>query len=127
MLEPLRTAYGNGKGDNPAIAWTKVHLLPDYAYFNHAVHINAQIGCTSCHGRVDEMEIVRQVETLSMGWCLTCHRDPTPHIRPAGVSVTKMDWVADEVSIAAAKKKLEWQGDAKPELNPPTYCSACHR
>lgn len=126
-LAPLRTAYGDGKADGQPIEWIKVHLLPQYAYFNHAVHTRANVGCASCHGRVDEMEIVRQAEPLSMGWCLECHRDPTPHIRPADVSVTKMDWQPDEASKAAAKKLLEWQGDNAPALNPPTHCSACHR
>jgi Cytochrome c7 and related cytochrome c len=126
-LAPLREAYGDGKADGKPIEWIKVHLLPQYAYFNHAVHTRANVGCASCHGRVDEMEIVRQAEPLSMGWCLECHRDPTPHIRPAGVAVTKMDWTSDEASVAAAKKLLEWQGDNAPALNPPTHCSACHR
>jgi len=127
FLKPLRDAYGDGKVDNPPIEWTKVHLLPDFAYFHHAVHLKAGVGCTSCHGRVDHMEIVRQVEPLSMGWCLECHRDPTSHIRPAGVAPTQMDWVADAASIEAAKQKLAWLGQSPPELNPPTNCSACHR
>ena len=126
-LAPLRLAYGDGKADGTPIEWVKVHLLPQYSYFNHAVHTRANVGCKSCHGQVDEMEIVRQAEPLSMGWCLECHRDATPHIRPAGVSVTKMDWNPDEASKAAAKKLLEWQGDNAPALNPPTHCSACHR
>jgi hypothetical protein len=127
-LAPLREAYADGMADGTPIPWIKVHLLPEYAYFNHAVHIRANVGCASCHGRVDEMEIVHQVEPLSMGWCLECHRDPTPHIRPADIAVTKMDWTPTEASIAAAKKLLEVQGDAKyPALNPPTHCGACHR
>ncbi|MCR9244456.1 MAG: cytochrome c family protein [bacterium] len=127
LLAPLREAYGDGGPNNEPLEWIKVHMLPDYAYFNHAVHLNAGVGCTSCHGRVDKMEIVRQVEPLSMGWCLECHRDPVQHLRPAGVSPTLMDWVADEASMAAAQKRLEWQGEQPPELNPPTHCSACHR
>ena len=124
-LESLRAAFvpDSEHADEP-IEWVKVHLLPDYAYFNHAVHIGANVGCASCHGRVDQMEIVRQVEPLSMGWCLECHRDPSEHIRPLDVSVTKMDWEANETSIAAAKKLLV--GD-EPALNPPVHCSACHR
>jgi hypothetical protein len=63
-----------------------------------------------------------------MGWCLECHRDPKPHVRPAGISVTDMDWKPTEASIAAAKKLLEPQGTDKfPALNPPTHCGACHR
>jgi hypothetical protein len=121
-LELLRTNYGDGTGDNPPIEWVKVHMLPDYAYFNHAVHLKAGVGCVSCHGRIDQMEVVRQVEPLSMGWCLECHRDPTPHLRPAGVPPTQMDWLADEASIEQAKGRLD-----RHELTPPTHCSACHR
>ncbi len=127
MLEPLREAYGDGGPNHEPLEWVKVHLLPDYAYFNHALHLKVGVGCTSCHGRVDQMEIVRQVEPLSMGWCLECHRDPTTHLRPHGVAPTLMDWVADEASIAAAQKRLEWNGDQPPELSPPIHCSACHR
>lgn len=126
-LAPLREAYGDGKGDNKPVEWVKVHLLPQYAYFNHAVHARANVGCTSCHGRVDQMEIVRQVEPLSMGWCLECHRDPTPHIRPEGVSVTKMDWAPDDASRAAAMARLQAKAGEFPALNPPTHCGACHR
>ena len=123
-LESLRAAFAEGDQQDQPIEWVKVHLLPEYAYFNHAVHIRANVGCASCHGRVDQMEIVRQVEPLSMGWCLECHRDPTEHIRPLDVSVTKMDWEATPESIEAAKKLLV--GD-DPALNPPEHCSACHR
>jgi hypothetical protein len=126
-LALLRDSYGDGTGDGTPIPWIKVHLLPDYAYFNHAVHIAANVGCKSCHGRIDQMDVVQQVEPMSMGWCLECHRDPTSHVRPAGVSVTQMDWLATAESIAAARQRLEWSGDNPPELNPPTYCSACHR
>lgn len=127
LLQPLHAAYGDGRGDGAPIEWVKVHLLPEYAYFNHAVHVRAGVGCASCHGRIDEMEVVRQVEPMSMGWCLECHRDPTPHIRPDGVAATQMDWQPTADSIAAARKLLAWHGDAAPVLNPPTHCSACHR
>ena len=127
LLAPLRAIYNVDHPTDAAIPWVKVHLLPEYAYFNHAVHLRASVGCASCHGRVDEMEVVRQVEPLSMGWCLECHRDPTSHIRPAGVSPTDMTWSPTAESIATAKGLLEWQGDNRPALNPPTHCSACHR
>ncbi|MBL9079294.1 MAG: cytochrome c3 family protein [Planctomycetes bacterium] len=126
-LKPLRDAYGEGQANGTPVEWVKVHLLPEYAYFHHAVHVHAGVGCKSCHGRIDQMEIVRQVEPLSMGWCLECHRDPTPHLRPPGVSVTDMEWAPTEQSIAAARARLVAQGDNLPELNPPTHCSACHR
>lgn len=97
------------------IEWVRVHELPGYAYFDHSLHLNAGVGCTSCHGRVDQMEVVTQHESLSMGWCLDCHRDPAPHLRPAD-QLTNMAWVPDL--------------DAPQELNnikPPQDCTACHR
>lgn len=122
-LQLLYTSYDQDK----PLEWVKVHLLPQYAYFNHAVHMRANVGCKSCHGRVDQMETVMQVQPLSMGWCLECHRDPTPHLRPLDVKVTDMEWEPTADSIAAARQRLSWSGDAAPELNPPTHCSACHR
>ena len=104
------------------IEWVKVHMLPDYAYFNHAVHVDANIGCASCHGRIDQMEIVEQAEPLSMGWCLDCHRDPAKHIRPDNVSVTQMDWVAPEGHEEIMNEYIKIHG-----ISPPEDCTACHR
>lgn len=118
LLTELREKYGDGKGDNPAIEWVKVHMLPDYAYFNHAVHVGAGVGCASCHGRVDQMEVVRQAEPLSMGWCLECHREPEKHLRPLD-KITDMNFTPDPVQGLQFKKDRN--------LHPPTHCSACHR
>lgn len=99
--------------------WVKVHLLPDYAYFDHSAHLSAGVGCVSCHGRVDQMEVVRQVQPLSMGWCLECHRDPEPHLRPDGIVPTDMAYLRDPddgLNLAAARN-----------LQPPVHCSGCHR
>ncbi len=105
------------KAEQP-IEWVKVHLLPDYAFFNHAAHVGAGVGCASCHGRVDQMDEVVQVEPLSMVWCLDCHRAPENHLRPLN-EVTNMEFVVDP----AQGKKLK----AERQINPPTHCSACHR
>jgi len=99
--------------------WVKVHLLPDYAYFDHSAHLSAGVGCVSCHGRVDQMEVVRQVQPLTMGWCLECHRDPEPHLRPDGIVPTDMAYLRDPddgLNLAAARN-----------LQPPVHCSGCHR
>jgi hypothetical protein len=117
-IQKLIAAY---QADEP-VRWEKVHLLPDYAYFHHGVHINAGVGCKSCHGRIDQMEVVRQAEPLSMGWCLECHRNPAPHIRPEGVEATDMEWEPSDASIAAAQKLVDDE-----EIYPPQHCSACHR
>src|SRR5688572_20639828 len=74
-LEPVRQSWETGM----PVEWNKVHDLPDYVYFNHSAHVTRGIGCVSCHGRIDEMEIVFQHEELSMGWCLDCHRAPENH------------------------------------------------
>ncbi|MGI9100977.1 MAG: cytochrome c3 family protein [Terriglobales bacterium] len=56
------------------IAWVKIHNVPDFVYFDHRPHVNAGVACQSCHGPVETMERVRQVQDLSMGWCVNCHR-----------------------------------------------------
>lgn len=76
MLQPVRDSLVNNK----PIQWTKVHDLPDFVYFNHSIHVNKGIGCTACHGRLNEMQLVWQTQTLYMAWCLQCHRHPENYI-----------------------------------------------
>jgi cytochrome c2 len=65
----------NGKIQGP-IEWTRIHNLPDHAYFNHAQHVTVgQVACQKCHGKVEEMDVVFQYATLGMGWCINCHRE----------------------------------------------------
>jgi hypothetical protein len=78
MLEPVRSSYRTGQ----SIEWTRVHDLPDYVYFNHSIHINKGIGCSTCHGRVDQMPLMYKVNTLFMQWCVDCHRHPERQVRP---------------------------------------------
>jgi hypothetical protein len=78
ILEPVRSSYRTGE----SLAWTRVHDLPDYVYFNHSIHINKGIGCASCHGRVDQMPLMFKVNTLNMNWCVECHRAPYKYVRP---------------------------------------------
>ena len=104
------------------IEWVRVHMLPDYAYFNHSVHVNSNVGCASCHGRVDQMEKVMQVEPLSMSWCLDCHRDPSKHIRPENISVTQMDWIPSDNHEEKMNKFIK-----EHNISPPEDCTACHR
>ncbi len=101
------------------IEWVRVHMLPDYAYFNHAAHVNVGVGCESCHGRVDRMEVVYQAEPLSMSWCLDCHREPEKHVRPVD-QVTTMGYVAEN------QLELGLELVAKHNINAPTYCQSCH-
>src|SRR6266849_3807850 len=78
LLQPVRDSFETGR----PLVWTRVHDLPDFVYFNHSIHIKKGISCASCHGRVDEMPITWKEHTLSMSWCLDCHRNPERNIRP---------------------------------------------
>lgn len=118
-LEPIRASAASGE----PIEWMKVHDLPDYAYFNHSVHVNNGVGCKSCHGRVDTMEVVYQHEPLSMGWCLDCHREPEAHLRPIS-EVTNM---AYEAPAGDTQWNHGVQLRQQNDINPPTDCSTCHR
>ncbi|HNW58708.1 MAG TPA: cytochrome c3 family protein [bacterium] len=116
-LMPVRESWSTGL----PIAWNRIHLLPDYAYFNHSAHLHAGVGCSSCHGLITRMAVVAQAEPLSMGWCLACHRHPESSLRPAG-EITSMVWKpdADQARFAAVIMKQN-------KIAPPQDCSGCHR
>jgi hypothetical protein len=78
LLAPVRESYKAGT----AIAWNRVHNVPHYAYFNHAIHVGKGVGCFSCHGQMDEMNLTWQAKTLLMEWCINCHRNPEEQLRP---------------------------------------------
>jgi hypothetical protein len=101
--------------------WVRIHELADYVFFDHASHVHAGVGCVECHGRVDQMEVVQQTKPLSMSWCLDCHRNPGPHLRPPD-QVTNMRWApsANHAELAAAMI-------ADRGIKPPTDCWGCHR
>lgn len=115
-LLPVRESFAFDK----PIAWTRVHKLPEYAYFNHGAHLAAGVGCSTCHGRVDHMDKVIQREPLSMAWCLDCHRDPGRFLRKGGEQLD-MNWQPPDASPPRA---LAPNGR---QVNPPTHCSGCHR
>src|SRR5579862_6015194 len=77
-LEPIRESYRT----DTSIEWVKVHRLADYVYFNHSIHISKGVGCSTCHGRVDEMPLMFQANSLLMEWCLDCHRNTEKALRP---------------------------------------------
>lgn len=119
-LAPVWESWNTGK----PIEWVKVHRLPDYVYFNHSVHVARGVGCYDCHGSVDKMEVVFTAESLSMGWCLDCHRNPAQFVRPVD-QITNMNWHAglspeDRLAIGS-------QIVSEKKIHPPTNCSTCHR
>jgi hypothetical protein len=100
LLEPVRQSWATGE----SIQWIKVHDLPDYVYFNHEIHVNKGIGCASCHGRVDEMPLMYEQNSLQMEWCLNCHRNPAVNLRPT-TEIYNMSW-------------------AGPSTDKPVWCTA---
>jgi hypothetical protein len=126
LLAPVRDSYRSGQ----PLAWTRVHDLADFVYFDHSIHVDKGIGCESCHGRVDRMPLMRKAEAMHMEWCLDCHRHPETRIRPAGdvfrfgrdesagdaISPTE----AAELGAALVKKN----NIATHQL---TNCAICHR
>lgn len=114
---PVKESYATGM----PIEWVRVHDLPDFAYFDHHAHVRRNVGCVSCHQRIDKMEQVYQAEPLSMRWCLNCHRDPEPNLRPEEY-ITSMTWSAG-TEQAALGHRLRVENN----INPSTDCSTCHR
>lgn len=119
LLAPIRRSYETGE----PVPWVKIHDLPDFAYFNHAVHVNRGVSCVECHGKINEMEVVEHAQPLSMGFCLDCHRAPESRVRePADIFDLNSKTIAEKHGIEAAKKFVhDWK------IKPPQSCSGCHR
>jgi hypothetical protein len=117
LLAVIRTSFFT---DMP-VRWNRVHGLPDYVYFNHSAHVNKGVGCVSCHGRVDQMPQVLQVQALTMGFCLGCHRDPEPNLRPQD-QITSTTW-KPEGDPKELGRKLAAAYDVKTRVD----CITCHR
>jgi hypothetical protein len=126
-LLPLMESHATGM----PVEWVKVHNLADYVYINHSRHVTAGVGCVECHGRIDKMDAdpitrrgVRQVHTLSMAWCLDCHRDPDARLRPPE-EATNMTWGAGLTD--RERRQLGRQLRELKNINPSTDCWTCHR
>jgi hypothetical protein len=117
-LAPIRDSAATGK----PVEWVQIHKLPDYVYFNHSVHVNRGISCVHCHGDIHKMDEVYHAKPLSMTFCLECHRDPAPNLRPPD-KVTDLAWNPHQhlPKDWGAKVKKEWK------VNASQNCSACHR
>ncbi len=116
-LEPLRQSYFTGK----PIAWVRVHRLPDFVYFDHSIHVSKGVGCVSCHGRVDQMPTIEQVAPLTMSWCLDCHRNPAPHLRPQ-TAIASLSWAPLSDPAALGRELMK-----KYDVHSRTSCTTCHR
>jgi hypothetical protein len=117
---PKLLAVRESQATGEPIEWARIHDLPDFAYFDHSAHVNRGVGCVSCHGRVDKMEQVYQAKPLSMSWCLDCHRNPEPRLRPPE-RITDMEWAPEDAEKVGAEIRQQLN------INPSTNCSTCHR
>lgn len=97
------------------IQWVKVHNVPDFVYFDHRPHVNAGVACQACHGPVETMERVRQVNGLGMGWCVNCHRN----VNRAGLD-GKGNFTSLPAPAAIATKPVTHRVYASID------CSTCH-
>ena len=117
-LAPERQSFASGE----PLAWNRINQLPDYVFFDHSIHVVKGIGCTTCHGPIGNMPLVRKVNTLYMGWCLECHRDPAPYLRPRA-AVFDPHWQRSPGTPSG--QQLMARYDIHPEAL--TDCSVCHR
>jgi len=117
ILEPVRASF---REDRP-LRWIRVHDLPDFVYFNHSVHVKKGMGCETCHGRIDEMPLTMQENSLQMEWCLNCHRNPEQYVRPRE-EVFTMGYRPEVPQSVIGPRLIERYG-----INPSTSCSTCHR
>lgn len=119
VLEPIRRSWREGE----RIKWTKVYTLPDYVFFNHSIHVNKGVGCSTCHGEVDRMPLMWSVVDLKMSWCLDCHRNPEKYLRPKN-EVFNLHWTPNEPQEELGARLVK-------EYNIPTErledCYTCHR
>ena len=119
MLEPVRASFRTDK----SLEWIKVHDLPDFVYFNHSIHVRQGIGCVTCHGRVDRMNLMWQESSLQMEWCLDCHLHPEQYVRPRD-QVFNMEWQPPTDQLALGRQLVN---EYKIQVQQLTNCSICHR
>ncbi len=122
MLEPVRKSYRT----NDSLEWQRVYNLPGFVYFDHSIHIHKGVGCTTCHGRIDEMPFTYQEPSLLMEWCIDCHRNPAPNLRePKEVFDVRWRPPPDQET-----RGRELAGKDKYDLHDARYltsCTTCHR
>lgn len=127
LLEPVRRSWAT----STPIPWQRVHNLPDFVFFNHAIHVNRGIGCVVCHGRVDRMPRVYQVAPLTMGWCLDCHRFPRDFLANQpwldGVTELEPQALATPSLFGAIDIEELERLTAGRAISRLTTCTACHR
>lgn len=118
LLQVVRDSYATGT----PIEWNRVNNLPDFVFFDHSIHIAKGVSCYTCHGPVDEMNLIYKETAFEMKWCLSCHRSPEALVRP-DTEIYNPDYVySDHAEIG--KKIVEEKGIKKEQLSD---CWMCHR
>lgn len=118
LLAPVRRSLATGT----PLVWGRVNNLPDYVYFNHSIHIAKGVGCESCHGPVDQMPLSWKAQSLTMEFCLDCHRDPGPRLRPES-EIYNTSWHRTPDTPPPAALLAHYK---VPDRDL-TDCSICHR
>ena len=120
MLKPVRDSYRTGQ----SLRWQRVYNLPGFVYFDHSIHVHNGVGCSSCHGRIDEMPLTFQSPSLLMEWCLACHREPERHLRPRE-EVFNMQYQPPPDQLELGKKLARTY--KLRDTHYLTTCTVCHR
>jgi len=118
MLAPVRQSLAKGE----PIRWNRVYNLPEYVFFNHSIHVTKGVGCTTCHGQIDRMPLTWKASSLAMSWCLDCHQNPAPNLRPRK-EVFSTDWKPTPDTPTGEQLLAAYN------IHPATLsdCSVCHR
>jgi len=119
MLKPVRDSLA---ADRPLV-WRRVNRLPEFVFFNHSIHVHKGVGCTTCHGPVDRMQLTWRAKPLTMRWCLDCHRNPEGRLRPQD-AVYQTDWQPPSDQQALGRELVQRYGIDTGRLSD---CSVCHR
>ncbi len=119
MLAPVRDSLAWDR----SLRWKRVHVLPDFVYFNHGIHVHQGVGCSTCHGPVDRMQLTYRAKPLTMGWCLDCHRAPERYLRPRE-EVFDMNWRPPRNQLSVGRALAAQYGIKTARLSD---CSVCHR
>jgi cytochrome c7-like protein len=117
LLAPVRESFRTGK----PLEWTRVHNLPGFVYFDHSIHVQKGVGCSTCHGRIDQMPLTWRVNTLYMDWCINCHRQPEQYVRPRE-AVFDMSYEPPADQLALGERLVK-----QYKIQKLTSCSTCHR
>ncbi len=117
VLAPVRDSFSS----NQPIRWNRVTNLPGFVYFDHSIHLQKGVGCSTCHGRVDQMPLTYKAQSMQMSWCLDCHQQPERYLRPRA-EVFNMAWQPPSNQDQLGRDLM-----AAYHVQSKLSCSTCHR